>query len=146
MDKVSATALWVEKKNVYYNETGKITIPEPSALGIDNSTLLGTINKTVIQAPNGFRAKDGTRYGFGTFGEYTNLPYYSNEDLYFGGEILFEFEVFPHDLISELSKFDITFDIARRKKVNDYSFTAFDFIGKAAPSNATDGVFSLKNE
>lgn len=116
-DSVRATALWLEKKNVYVSDSTKIALPDPAILGVDQPGLLETIEKDGNASPHGVRAKDNTRYGYGSFSKYDNLPYYSGEDVLGGGRILFEFEIFPHDIVAQMSKHNITFDIGRRKQV-----------------------------
>ncbi|MEZ4908635.1 MAG: hypothetical protein R2771_13575 [Saprospiraceae bacterium] len=118
-DKIAATAIWVEKKDVYYDDISKIELPIPGNIGINNSVLEDIINTST----DGYRAVDDSRYGFGSCKKNSlsilGTSYYTNEDSKFGGRILFEFEIFPHDIVPLLSSYNITFDIARRKKVRD---------------------------
>ena len=117
-DKVAATAIWVEKKNIYSDEDSKIEDPDPALLtGLDQPVLVNVIN-------NDARAKDLTRYGFGSFQEINSPPYTINEDLLNGGRILFEFELKPAAILSEISKFNITLDGARRQD----SSTGFRYV------------------
>ncbi|HHH54528.1 MAG TPA: hypothetical protein ENK91_12780 [Bacteroidetes bacterium] len=121
MDRVSATAIWVDYSKAYYKETSKKPNPLPGVfgLGIDDINLLNSIEKSLLQVNHGFRAKDKTRYGFGTCAERTIFPFYANKDFYFAGRVLFEFKIEPIDIIPNLNKYKITFDIARRKHVYD---------------------------
>jgi len=118
-DSVSATAIWVRKKNVYYDSITKIPLPVPALLGIDQPGLIESIDKDGTQSNHGFRAKDGSRYGFGSFAKKDWTNYYTGEDLFYGGRILFEFEIFPHEICNKLNIYDIIFDITRRKDTYD---------------------------
>ncbi len=104
-DGVKATAIWVNKKEAYQLRTDPTN---PANLGIDNSELTDWI------ADNG-DAVDGSYYGFGSFNPTANSP---NNDTYFGGRILFEFELLPNGIENELNALGIIFDIGRRIRKN----------------------------
>ena len=115
-DKVSATAIWVDKQNIYSNHTNKINSPTTTSLSGLNQQ--GLIDQIEIYS----RAKDGTRYGFGSFGKNSFPPFTVDEDIFNGGRVLFEYVLFPNSIMSEISKFNISLDGARRQSNQDYCY------------------------
>ncbi len=118
VDKVSATAVWVDTGGTWSSET--ITpvpnMPAPDGLpNLTHSPLVNNINNKWISF-------NGDRYGFQDFysGAIPNNDP-SNLDKRLGGRILFEFQVSPAGAQS-LVKFDVT----RQKKVRAYKLNILD--------------------
>ncbi|MCB0517235.1 MAG: hypothetical protein KDD49_14315, partial [Bacteroidetes bacterium] len=113
-DEVKATAIWVEKKNVYKD---RLPTPTPASLGIDEPTLLSLFTySTAFITP--FTSSDGTLYGFGSYYPIPNFT--PQQDGMFGGRILFEFEIKPFGIEQELNNLGINYDITRRANENEY--------------------------
>lgn len=105
-DEVKATAIWVDKENVYNTRT---STPAPSSLGIDKQSLLDFL-ATYTQSV------DGTLYGFGYYRPIPEEYVSPVQDGFFGGRSLFEFKIKPNEIENELSSLGIRYDVGRRLK------------------------------
>ena len=139
MDKVSATAIWVDLVKKYtMNSSVYLENTPPSSLRIDNGNMIHTIEAL-------FKNVSGTRYGlaeatsfFIPTSGYNDPPcmstsMYHGQNAGYAAKILFAFEIFPVDLaedkdfdgISELDNLGIKFDISRQGNF-DYSVISDD--------------------
>ncbi len=133
-DEVKATAVWVDTMQVYTNTGNRVSTPTPSNLGVDNQGLLNFIS-------NYGNASDNSLYGFGV---YRPIPGISPpKDGFFGGRILFEFEIKPLGIKSELNTLGIKYDISRRIARNNeyltYSSTQIKNQISAFPNQIEEG-------
>ncbi len=132
-DNVKATAIWVEKNAVYTPNGSRTGSPSPSSVGINNPGMISfmtTIGNSV----------DGSLYGFG---EYRPIPFAPTMDGFFGGRILFDFELKPSGIESELSNLGIKYDISRRIARNNnhlnYSSSSWIATTSSFPMQAEEG-------
>lgn len=115
-DVVKATAVWVTKTDrspwcTRQSADGFPDNPVPGAgkdlPDVDSASILTLIND---YAPNGFRAANGSRYGYGTFA--ANAA--GGTEARIGGRILYEFEVHPAGVEALGVVFDVTRQVERR--------------------------------
>ncbi|MFN0014742.1 MAG: hypothetical protein ACKVU2_09360 [Saprospiraceae bacterium] len=111
-DVVNATAIWVNNTQIWKFREECTPVPDcegpanPEAgsgvlEGLDNGFLMNAINNT-------YRSSDGSRYGHGSNRKN------NNQDISYGGRILFEYEILPNDLV--MSEFFVRFDCTRRRE------------------------------
>lgn len=125
-DEIKATAIWIDKKMVHTYNGVRTSSPQPSTIGIDNQDFLNFINTYAT-------ASDGSLYGFGT---YRPIPGTNpSTDGFFGGRILFEFELKPTGIEAELSSLGIKYDISRRIERNNEYLTDTSIIPKTEVSS-----------
>ncbi len=141
-DEVKATAIWVQKKNVFYTRSATPT-PNGSSLSINKKSMLDYI----LYYSN---ATDGTWWGFGSYRPIPPNAYpkpHNNitGDGFFGGRILYEYELLPTDVHLELLNLGISYDLTRRisrnssfLKYNSFKFKQIISAHKAQNEEAND--------
>ncbi len=122
IDTVKATAVWVTKtaRSPWHIRQAADGFPNNPVPGPGNDLpdlteqdLIDYINKSYENGEwAGYRAADGSRYGFGTMQEENG----GGDDEMIGGRILYEFKIAPPGA----EELDVVFDVTRQVQYRDY--------------------------